>query len=71
MGSEEPARRWDGGGQKTIDETHANERRAMERLECPACRFKIHDESDHEPGCPNGDWDRDDVIEYIRKEAGF
>lgn len=38
-------------------------------IECPACRFKIESECDHEPGCPNGNWDRDDVIEHIRKEA--
>lgn len=27
------------------------------------------DETDHEPECPNGDWDRQDVIDHIMRVA--
>lgn len=50
-------------GQKPIGEQR------KKGLECPACRFKIWSEDDHEPDCPNGDWDRQDVIDHIMKEA--
>lgn len=38
-------------------------------LECPACRYEIVTEYDHEPDCPNRSWDRDDVVDHIIKEA--
>lgn len=40
-----------------------------ERLQCPACRLKIAESGDHEPQCPNGDWDRSDVIDHIKRES--
>lgn len=55
-------------GQKPIGEQHAEKRK--KGLECPACRFKIWSEDDHEPDCPNGDWSRQDVIDHIMKQSG-
>lgn len=54
-------------GQKPIGEQHQAKRKRG--LECPACRLKIWSEGDHERDCPNGDWDRGDVMDHIMKEA--
>jgi len=40
-----------------------------DRLPCPACRLEIATEDDHEPDCPNGDWDRGDVIQHIMRQS--
>jgi len=54
-------------GQKTIGEQHQEQRK--QALECPACGFKIRTPEDHEPGCDNSDWSRQDVIDHIMKQS--
>jgi len=52
-----------------INELRRQIENGRESFECPACRYQIRDELDHEPGCANSDWDRDDIIDYIKKQS--
>ena len=43
----------------------------QEAFECPACRYMIRDEFDHEPGCANSGWDNSDVIDHIKRQSSI